>query len=150
MGLDGALGAGRREVVASLSGLRPGTFFQVIPYNRVAEPLLLGGRAGLVPVGPAVYEQAVRALTALQPSGSTDHVRALLRGLSLRPDVLFLMTDACDMTLKDVAAVTAFNQRRTAIHAVELTRRLHPRPDGPLQRLAADNRGTSVRIAPAQ
>ncbi len=150
MGIDGALGAGRREVAASLAALRPGTFFQVIPYNRVAEPLLLGGRTGLVALGPSTYEQAVRALAALRPSGSTDHVRALLRGLSLRPDVLFLMTDACDMTLRDVAAVTAFNQRRTTVYAVELTRRLHPRPDSPLQRLAADNRGTCVRIPPAE
>jgi hypothetical protein len=122
----------------------------VVPYNRTAEPLFLGGRASLVPLGTAVYDQTMRALTALQATGSTDHVNALLRGLTLQPDVLYLLTDADDLPLKEVATVTAFNHRRTAIHAVELARRLHSRPDSPLQRLAADNGGVCVRIPLAE
>jgi hypothetical protein len=150
MGLYGALGVGRQEVLASLSRLPPGTLFQVIPYNQQTEPLVLGGRVGLVPLGPATYEQAKRALMALAPSGSTKHSDALHRGLALRPDLLFLVTDAGDLTPKDVADLTVFNQRRTVIHAVELTCRRDPRPDSPLQRLAADNGGTCRRIAPAE
>ncbi len=149
MGLHGALDVGRREVLASLVRLRPGTLFQVIPYHRQPDPLVLGGSAGLVPLGPALYEQAARALAELRPSGSTDHVRALLHGLALRPDLLFLLTDADDMTAKDVAIVTAFNRRRTAIHTVELTV-CRPRPDSPLQRLAAENGGTCRRVAPGE
>jgi hypothetical protein len=147
MGLDGALAVGRREVLASLKSLRPGTFFQVIPYNRQAAPLVLGGRAGLVPLDPACIQQAEQILLSLAPSGSTDHVRALQCGLRLLPDILFLVTDADDMTLQDVATVTACNKRRTQIHAVDLTSR-RPRPDSPLQRLAADNGGTCRRVAP--
>jgi hypothetical protein len=150
MGLDGALGVAREEVLASLARLRPGTLFQVIPYNREAEPMVIGGRAALVPLDPTTYEQAKETLMVLPPRGSTDHVKALQRGVALRPDVLFLLTDADDMTAKDVAAVTAFNQGGTAIHAVELTCRRRPRPDSPLQRLAADNRGTCRRVAPAE
>jgi hypothetical protein len=149
MGLHGALAVGRREVLASLKSLRPGTFFQVIPYNRQAAPLVLGGRAGLVPLDPDRYKQAEQTLLSLAPSGSTDHVRALQCGLRLLPDVLFLVTDADDMMLEDVAHVTAGNKRRTILHAVELTSR-RPRADSPLQRLAADNGGTCRRVVPIE
>ncbi len=150
MGLYGALGAGRQEVLASLSRLPPGTLFQIIPYNQQTETLVLGGRVDLVPLGPATYEQARMALMALAPSGSTKHYDALHRGLALRPDLLFLVTDAGELTPKDVADLTVFNQRRTVIHAVELTCRRDSRPDSPLQRLAADNGGTCRRVAPAE
>jgi hypothetical protein len=149
MGLHGAWEAARRETVAQLRRLPPGTRFQVVPYNRQADPLVLGGSRGLVPAGPAVVEEAARALAWLAPSGSTDHVGALRRGLALGPDALFLVTDAGDLTSEEVAAVTAFNRGRTAIHTVEVTDRSHPRPDGPLARLAAQNGGT-CRILPPQ
>jgi hypothetical protein len=149
MGLHGALAIGRQEVLRSLASLRPGTLFQVIPYNRQAAPLVLGGRAGLVPLDPDRYKQVEQTLLSLAPSGSTDHVRALQCGLRLLPDVLFLVTDADDMMLEDVAHVTAGNKRRTIVHAVELTSR-RPRADSPLQRLAADNGGTCRRVVPVE
>jgi hypothetical protein len=147
MGPHRALDVGRQQILASLSALRPGTLFQVIPYTRMPDPPLLGGKATLVPLGPAAYEQAARDLASLRATGSTNHVRALQSGLALHPDVLYLLTDSDEMTLQDITFVTTFNQRRTAIHAVELTQRRHPRPDSPLRRLAAENGGACVPIA---
>jgi hypothetical protein len=148
MGLNGAWARACREVRASLSRLPAGTRFQVIPYNRQAEPLVLQGSLDLAASGPAAPDEVTRALDALHPGGSTDHARALRRGLAFRPDFLFLLTDADDLGEKEVASVTTFNQRRTAIHTVELSRRQHTRPDSPLARLAADNRGTYRRVSP--
>jgi hypothetical protein len=145
MGLEGALAAARREVLANLDTLPPGTLFQVVPYNREAEPLLLLGRLCLAPVDSAARAEAARALADLRPAGSTDHAHALFRGLALRPDVLFLLTDAADLTPQEVAAVTRCNHGQTALHAVQLSRR-RPHPGNSLARLAADNRGTFTHL----
>src|SRR5436853_502415 len=71
---------------------------------------------------PAERDQVARATIRLEdvvPSGGTDHVAALRRGLLLRPDVRFLLTDADDLRDADVAAVTRITAGRTAIHVVE-------------------------------
>jgi hypothetical protein len=64
----------------------------------------------------------------------------------LHPDVLYLVTDTDEMATAEVDAVTHLNQGRTVIHAIELTARPDPRPDSPLRRLAAGNRGTYRRV----
>jgi hypothetical protein len=146
MRLENALTVGRQEVLTSLSRLPAGTLFQVIPFNQLPQPLLLNGRYALAPLESATLVQARRALDDLQPSGSTNLGRALHDGLALRPDVLFLLTDSDELSPADLRAVTTFNQRRTVVHAVELSRRRHV-PDGsPLRQLAADNRGTWVHV----
>jgi hypothetical protein len=148
MGLHGAWAVARRETLAALRTLPAGTRFQVIPYNRQAEPLPLAGTWGLVASAPEVVADVERELAGLSPSGGTDHVRALRRGLLLQPDALVLITDAGDMTAADVAAVTASNRSHTAIHTVEVTVRTHEQPGNPLARLAADNGGTYRRLSP--
>jgi hypothetical protein len=147
MGESDALARARGELIASLRRLPPATRFQVIPYNRQAEPLRVLGQVGLLPADEDAVREAERQVTALPASGSTDHARALLRGLALRPDVLFLLTDADDLSDRDVRDVTLRNQGRTAIHAVELSRRAG-RADSPLRRLAAANRGTYRCVPP--
>jgi hypothetical protein len=149
MGESGALDRARRELAASLGRLPPGARFQVIVYNRRADPLAGGGPDGLRPADAESVREAARWVAALPASGSTDHVPALLRGLALRPDVLYLLTDADDLSAADVRAVTARNLGRAAIHAVELSRRHAERPDGPLRRLAEANGGTYRRVPPA-
>src|SRR5205823_10378047 len=49
MGESHALARARRELLASLRQLPPTARFQVIPYNKQAEPLWVGGRGGLLP-----------------------------------------------------------------------------------------------------
>lgn len=146
MGMDRKLDFARRELIASLRRLPPAVRFQVIDYNDYAESLVLDGRRGLLPAEPAIIDWAVSRLKALDARGKTNHLAALRRGLELRPDVLYFLTDADDLEPETVASITQRNHG-SVIHTIELTRRRALRPEGPLARLAYDNRGTYRRVS---
>jgi hypothetical protein len=145
MAVGGALGRAIAELKLSLRALPAETSFQVLAYNRFVTPLV-PAPAGLAAAEPALVALAAGALDDLLPSGATDHVAALRRGLALRPDLLFLLTDADDLTDKDVLAVTNANRGGTAIHVVELA--VSGRSNSPLARLATANGGTHRRVRP--
>jgi hypothetical protein len=147
MGQSGALDVARQEVLASLRGLPGDASFQIIAYNFLALRLLPGQ---LVRAEPAMIDEATRQLAALDASGGTRHLRALKCALTLQPapDLIFLVTDADELTDADVRDVTRLNSsRHAAIHVVELASAL---ADGGgerlLARLAADNGGTHRRV----
>jgi hypothetical protein len=148
MGLNDGLAAAKRELLASLDGLPESARFQVIYYNRCAEPVV-GGHAELVPATAENKRLAALALAGVRAAGSTKHLEALGLALSLGPDVIFWVTDADDLTPEDVRAVTGWNQGRSAIHAIELSDRGRADPDGPLGLLARYNRGSYKVVAPA-
>jgi hypothetical protein len=141
MGLDGAFTAARRELLACLDRLAPEAWFQVIAYNRTAETLRVAGQSGLLLASTERIQQARRLIEALQAEGGTDHLAALKRALLLRPDAIFFLTDADDLTEAQVREVTRFNRGRTAISTVELSRSPLERAPHPLQLLATQNRG---------
>jgi hypothetical protein len=142
MGLHGALAAAREEVLASLEQLPPTARFQVIVYNRTAEPLLASQPELMVP-SPENKQRVALQLSTLRAEGGTDHLPALRRALALHPDVVFFVTDADDLTAQHLRAVAQLNPgRRTVIHAIELNLRNRNRPDMPMHALALDNRGT--------
>ena len=150
MGPGGALDRARREVLSSLHDLPEGARFQIIAYNLVPQPLMVGGE--LVPAGPAAIEEAERRLTALGASGGTSHVRALKRALLLQPapDLIFLVTDADEMTAADIRAITLLNRsRRAAIHVVELASAVADGSESLLAQLAGSNGGSHRRVRPA-
>ncbi len=147
MGMDDKLEVACRELLAGLRRLPPTARFQVVAYNSFAEPLVIDGRIDLLPAQPAFIEQAALQVRQLLASGDSDHVRALCRALALHPDVMFFVTDADALTLEQVAFISNRNAG-TIIHAIELTRRRGPDRDGPLARLARDNRGTYRRVSP--
>jgi hypothetical protein len=147
MGPSGALATARKEIAASLRRLPVSTLFQIIAYNRHAEPFVIDGQTGLSPANPASIEAAVRLLAAVQPEGSTDHAQAIRRALLLRPDVLFLVTDADDLT-GTVTALARLNRSRAAFHVIELSRGKVGRPAGPLARLAESTGGSYRRVLP--
>jgi hypothetical protein len=147
MGLNAALQRARREVIASLSALPPETSFQIVFYNRQAEVLRVDGRRGFLPADVDTRQVVAQEIEGIAAEGGTDHVRALRTGLALRPDVLFFVTDADDLTDQQVRELTRFNDRRTIIHAIELSRR-SINEDGPLHRLAQANGGTHRQVQP--
>jgi hypothetical protein len=151
MSQHGALDRARRELALSLRALPAGTLFQVFAYNQFITPVLPVA-SGLAGADPGTIEQAIRAVEDCPPSGGTGHVAALKRGLALRPEILFLLTDALtdsnELTDQDVAAVCRLNQGRTAIHVVELSRLTLESGDSPLARLAAATSGTYRRVHP--
>jgi von Willebrand factor type A domain len=148
MGFHGALARARLEVLASLRRLAPSTRFQIIAYNREAEPMGVDGRYGLLTADPDTLRKVAASVTALLATGSTDHGRALRRAISFHPDLIYFLTDADDVSLDDVRTVTLLAKRRTVIHTIELIGGGAARTDGPLQRLAADNGGTYRRLDP--
>jgi hypothetical protein len=145
MGLNGALARARRELLASLAELAPGSKFQVILYNRQAEPLRIAGRSGYLSADEATLLAVSQEIGQVTAAGNTDHVRALKAALRLQPDVLFLVTDADDLTDPQVQEVTRLNAGHTKIHCVELSRRRED-SDGPLRRLAEMNGGSYRRV----
>jgi len=142
MGPNGGLRAAREQLLASLQQLPPAARFQVIVYNRIAEPLLPAHPYWMLPT-PESLQQVASRLGELRAEGGTDHLPALRRALALRPDVLFFLTDADDLTADVLRAVARINSDRyTAIHAIELTTQNRDRPHMPMHVLAFENRGT--------
>ncbi len=146
MGPSGALARARRELALSLRALPPGTLFQVFAYNRNVTPLLPAD-SGLVGADAGTVEHTIEALEQLGATGSTDHVAALKRGLAFRPEILFLVTDADDLTDGDLATLRRYNTG-TAVHVIELSRLRIDSGDGPLARLAGATGGTYRRVQP--
>jgi hypothetical protein len=150
MGLNGALPRAQVELLASLRQLPAQARFQVIAYDRGAEPLWINGRSDLLPAEPEVVREVARIVQGWQAAGATNHVRALQRGLMLRPEWLFFLTDANDLDRRAVEDVTAYNRGRTCIHVVELSAAPGGGERSPLWELARRNGGTYRRVAPEQ
>jgi hypothetical protein len=150
MALSGGLEVALCQLVASVTALPKTARFQVILYNRATELLRLGGQTGLVEATEKNKRQAATLLKRVSAEGGTDHLTALKKALSLSPDTVFFLTDAGDLTPRQVAEVTRINQAlnhdRAAIHVVELNENNRDHDDKPLHVLARLNRGTYQAI----
>jgi hypothetical protein len=147
MGPSGALATAVGEVAASLQTLPPNALFQVIPYNRMAVPLELDGQRGLAPADPATIENAIEQLAHVQPAGATDTAGALSCAMLLRPDVVFMLTDADDLPAARLPSLGRLMER-AVVHVVELSRVPQQSPAGPLARFARSSGGTYRRVVP--
>ena len=147
MGAQGRLDRARRELARSLDRLPESSRFQVILYNRRAEPLLNAGSTGLVLANAENKAQALRRLAEVVPEGSTDHLPALRLALICKADAIYFLTDADDLQAYQVRALTQLNHGRSAIHTVEMTLENRGKSDMPLQVLARGNRGTYRAVA---
>jgi hypothetical protein len=148
-GSMGHADAYRRACTAVLEDLArwPATTqFQVVPYNSTAEPLCVNASLGLLPKTTDTLQKVEALLAALRPTGWTNHRCGLQRALLLAPDVLYLVTDADDLTADDVRAITSLNRGRTAIHTIEMHSQYSARPTGALAQLAGSNKGTYRRV----
>jgi hypothetical protein len=116
MGFNGGLSAAKREVADCLTRLPESSSFQVIVYNR--DPVWIGGRKALLPATAANIESALQVLDTIGALGSTNHVEALRCALQFEPDVLFLVTDADELTREQVRVLTQLNRGRTTIHTL--------------------------------
>jgi len=147
MGLQNSFARAKQELLASIELLAADTRFQVLAYNRSALPLPIAGHSGLAWATPENKRRAAELVRSLQAEGGTDHVAALKRALALNPDVIFFVTDADELKPAQIATITQLNHGRTAIHAIELSSRMHDDPDTPLQLLTRANHGAYRRVA---
>jgi hypothetical protein len=146
LSMEGApLAAAKRELLASLSHLQRVHQFQIIFYNE---------KPKMMPVPQMLFadengvQQAQSFVNTITAAGGTDHVQALQLAMRLRPDVIFLLTDADEppLTAKQLADV---RQNNTAIiNVIEFkSPPVGKSPAAPaakrgsLRQLAAENRG---------
>ena len=122
MATRGSLDVAKRELINSLDRLPPDARFGVIFYNLHATVFTdPQGRRDLMPATATNKGRVGQQLARVVPDGGTDHMTALRAGLSLRPEVIFFLTDADLMTGSDAQAIIA-DAGTTRIQAVEFGR----------------------------
>ncbi|WP_152052396.1 VWA domain-containing protein [Tautonia marina] len=89
----------KRELLASLRRLPADARFGVVFYNERANPFLdAAGQPRLMPADSANKARFESRLAAIPADGGTNHVDALLAAYAMKPEVIFFLTDADDMT----------------------------------------------------
>jgi von Willebrand factor type A domain len=142
MAMRGSLEVAKREVLASLAQLPPDAQFAVIFYNLEARMIVdRQGRQALMPATAANKEWVRHELAKVVPDGGTDHMIALRRALTIKPEVIFFLTDADLMTNSEVDEILA-EVGSTRIQAVEFGRGIDLGQRTPLARLAVTTGGT--------
>jgi hypothetical protein len=146
MASHNSLEIAKHELLASLGQLAPDAEFAVIFYNLQA--LVLSdpqGRRGLM-AATAGNKSRVRAqLAIIRPDGGTDHMLALRKALELKPEVIFFLTDADQMTNGDVDQILV-EVGSTRIHAIEFGRGTDLGQRAPLDRLATTTGGAYLYV----
>jgi hypothetical protein len=142
MGLNGTFRRACDQLLTSLEQLPAEARFQVLLYNRHAEPLRINGTAELFPADAQTKDQVRLLVRQTRSEGATDHLAALKAALRLHPDVIYFATDADDLTEKTIDAVTDYNKAKTAIHTIEVTRWPDAERTLLMKRLAQSNGGT--------
>jgi hypothetical protein len=141
--MQAALPAAKAELLASLDQLPPTAEFQVVFYHLEARVLELDRRQKLVPATRENKQKTARWLETLHSEGGTDHIKALKKGLTFAPHVIFFLTDADELRPAQVQELTALNQRgsRACIHCIELSTANADQMDKAMRRLARENGG---------
>lgn len=135
------------ELLRSIDGLPLGVDFQVIFYSD--EPLLLRlpSRSGrLAVLNDDSRTRARREILEIRPMGGTNHEKALFKAMQMKPDVIFLLTDAQHTEPGMARKVTQRNRsngkRAAKIHVIQFQDDEFTKPDQIMQRFAADNQGS--------
>jgi hypothetical protein len=137
------LGAAKRELMGSLSKLPPESQFQVIFYNLQPAIMKSGGVVNrLMYATDGNKTLATRFLEGITPDSGTEHLPALKMALSLKPDVIFFLTDADDLRERDVKEATDLNKDQARIHTIEFGIGAEVDRKNQLRELADKNGGT--------
>jgi hypothetical protein len=115
----GSLAVAKAELLASLDQLPPDAKFGIVLYNERATVFTdPAGKARLMPATSEAKERVRARLARVVPDGGTNHMEALRAALPLHPEVIFFLTDADLMTLRDAEQVIA-EAGSTRIQAIE-------------------------------
>jgi hypothetical protein len=137
-----SLGVAKRELLSSLNPLPPDARFAVIFYNLkvriLADP---SGQQGMMPATAGNKARVEAQLRTVGPDGGTDHMLALRTAMGLKPEVVFFLTDADQMTNGDVNDILPA-AAGVRIQAVEFGRGTDLGGGTPLRRLATTTGGT--------
>jgi hypothetical protein len=138
-GIDG-LAAAETELKKQLALLGEEHKFQLVAYN---QGLLYMTRPRLEPATVENRKEADKFLHGLVAFSATQHEMALMAGLRLSPDVIFLLTDGGDPPLDAgaVRRITERNGKRTSIHCIVFGRGAEPTDVQGFRALVAANGG---------
>ena len=137
------LGVAKRDLMASLAKLPPEAQFQVIFYNLRPEMVPVGGSVKRLLYATDTNKARVSGyLDTVIADGGTEHVPALKMALGLGPDVIFFLTDAEDMSARDVKEITGLNRDRARIHTIEFGTGPDVGESNTLRELASANGGS--------
>ena len=122
----GKIEALKRELLASLRGLPPGSEFIVVVFSNEAQTRVLGGAARWRDAGERGRADVETAIRALSPSGGTQPLSAfrIAFGLDPKPDALYFMTDGVlpqNDAARIIGVVRGLNERsgpRSPIHTI--------------------------------
>jgi hypothetical protein len=143
-----SLKAVKAELTESLKTLDTVHQFQLIFYNE--RPVLFnpsGIEGKLAFATDQNKERALRFLEVIQADGGTDHEQALRMATSMRPDVIFLLTDGDEPKLTDQEMERVVNRAAgIIIHTIEFGP--GPKPSAPsfLEDLAHRTGGKYVYV----
>jgi hypothetical protein len=137
------LSAAREAIKASLAALDPDARFQVVAYNGAAEAF---GRE-MVPATPENVSRAAAWLDGRWAEGGSIHVAGFKEGVWLRPDVVFLLTDADDLDERDVRVIAGLARRQVRLNVAIFGDRRSAR-ETPLGRLVRELGGTVQFVGP--
>ncbi|HEV3163112.1 MAG TPA: hypothetical protein VGZ22_03650 [Isosphaeraceae bacterium] len=142
MSLHRALEFAKNELLASLSQLPPDAKFGVVFYNlSISEFTDAKGQQGLMDATASNKARIRTFLSTVVPNGGTDHMIALRAALAMRPEVIFFLTDADQMSDRNVADVVA-EVGPTRIQAIEFGIGPSLSDSGPLRKLARRTGGS--------
>jgi hypothetical protein len=140
----GALELAKLQLYQSLDQLADKSKFQVVFYNTDAFVLPLS-EGNLLEASPLFRSRAHKEIERIAPEGGTNHIKPLQIAFSLRPEVIYYLTDADMLSEDDVADLTRTNRQApvpATIFAIEFGSGPSLSSNKPLRRLAAENDGT--------
>lgn len=133
--------AARQELLQSLDSLTVSHQFQIVFYNDRTKVFNLDGQPKMYNANDEVKAEAKRFVESVNGEASTDHFKAVKYALSLRPDVIFMLTDAeGGFTRAELRELSRVNRSATVINTIEFGKRQGN--DRSLKRLAEETGGS--------
>jgi hypothetical protein len=143
-----ALAAAKKELLAAIDKLDRLQQFQIVFYNERPKVFNPTGTPGRLAFGSDQNKAEVRKfIESISADGGTEHQDALTLALRLRPDVVFLLTDADDpkLTAHQLDRIDRMGAGVT-IHTIEFGTGPQREADNFLVKLARQSLGKHVYV----
>jgi Mg-chelatase subunit ChlD len=136
----------KHELIRSLASLESMHQFQILFFNHQLRAFdLTGGQNRVAFATDETKQLAARFVADTTASGGTDTSAAVLRAVLMRPDVIFLLTDAEDaLSAAQLDKIRRRNADRASINVVQLGQASGAGSGSYLKRLARQNGGRYV------
>ena len=128
----------RKELAFSFQDLNDSQRFQVVYFNEEANTLPTEGTDLMIPVSPSNLKRAHTFLETLTGTGRSDPTEALLKAISLKPDLIFFLSDENAVQLSaDQIELVKQKANGVPIHGVEIGSGMEPEKPSPIKSLTA-------------